>query len=271
MSVARFSDMVISLPDPDAPAPRRGGLVKVAEVPTWRRLSLLAIGIAVAMFHLYPGLSLGEVLIAGSAPLAPPMPLGAIALVAMLAYALYQNAESQRFIRVYDRASRSLVAIAVLSCMQQVTAGRSLYLATASCFLLVILAASAYLRVHSEIAANRAPRWIGVPFALMVGYFAFVLIGALDVSITMAGCPSSAPTIALPLALAGITIALALRASDAALPTLIAWLVTSIPAAHRGITNVQGAALLAGAICVAIAVLIVATRVAAPSGHPARR
>ena len=42
-------------------------------------------------------------------------------------------------------------------------------------------------------------------------------------------------------------------------------------AAHRGVTNVQGAALLAGAICVAVAVLVIATRVAAPHGQPARR
>ena len=239
--------MVITIPDPDAPAPRRG-LVKVAEVPTWRRLSFLAIAAAAVMFQLYPGSTVAELLIARSAPLAPPMPLAPIVLL-----------------------GRHLAAIAVLSAMQLVTTDRSLYLATATMFLLAILAGSAYLRVHTEIDAGRAPRWIGLPFALLAGYSGFVCIGALDASITMAGCPSSAPTIALPIALAAITMALAFRASDAALPTLAAWLATSIPAAHRGITNVQGAALIAGAICAAVAVLIVVTRVAAPSGQPARQ
>lgn len=261
--------MVITLPDPDAPAPRRG-LVKVAEVPTWRRLSVLTLAAAVVALHLQLGSTVAERLIATSAPLAPPMPLGAIVLIGLLGYALYQNAESQRFIRVHDLVSRHLTAIGVLSAMQLITADRSLYLATATMFLLALLAGSAYLRVHAEIDAGRAARWIGLPFALLAGYSGFVFIGALDASITMAGCPSSAPTIALPIALAAITMALALRASDPALPTLAAWLATSIPAAHRGITNVQGAALIAGAICVAVAVLIVMTRVAAPSGQPAR-
>ena len=262
--------MVITIPDPDAPAPRRG-LVKVAEVPTWRRLSFLAIAAAAVMFQLYPGSTVAELLIARSAPLAPPMPLAPIVLLGLFGYAIYQNVESQRFIRVHDLVSRHLAAIAVLSAMQLVTTDRSLYLATATMFLLAILAGSAYLRVHTEIDAGRAPRWIGLPFALLAGYSGFVCIGALDASITMAGCPSSAPTIALPIALAAITMALAFRASDAALPTLAAWLATSIPAAHRGITNVQGAALIAGAICAAVAVLIVVTRVAAPSGQPARQ
>jgi hypothetical protein len=262
--------MVITIPDPDAPAPRRG-LVKVAEVPTWRRLSLAAIAVVVTVFQLHPGSTLGEVLIARSAPLAPPMPLGAIVAISLLGYAIYQNAESQRFIRVYDAASRYLVAIAALWAIQFVIAERSLYLATATVLLVAILAGSAYLRVHVEIAAHRAPRWIGLPFALLAGYSSFVLIGSLDASITFAGSTSIVPTIALPVTLAAVTLVLALRASDPALPTLTAWLATSIPAAHRGVTNVQGAALLAGAMCVAIAVLIIATRLAAPSSQPARR
>jgi len=267
--------MVITLPDPDAPAPPRG-LVKVAEVPTWRWLSLAAIAAAIGHLYLnslHSGSTLGQLLTARSAGIAPPLPLAAGVLVALLGYAVFQHAESQRFIRVYDRVSRHLVAIAVLWSAQLVAAEHSLELATATICLLSVLAISAYLRVHGEIAANRAPRWIGLPFALLVGYSSFVAVGALDASIAAAGCPSVAPTIAMLVALAAITIGSSLRASDPALPTLIAWLVTSVPAAHRSVVNVEGTALIAGALCAAVAVLIVATRFAAPTQHrhPARR
>ncbi|MEJ7603126.1 MAG: hypothetical protein WKG01_34885 [Kofleriaceae bacterium] len=246
--------MVIAIPDPDAPV-RRPDPIKVAEVPTWRRLSLVAVIAALIHAQLYP---IGEQLAARGAVIVPAT-LRVVVLLGLLGYAIYQNAASQRFVQIYDRVSRHLVVIAVLASMQLLTAQRSLYLATATDVVLAIVAGAAYLRIH----AGSHSRWIGLPFAVLAGYASFVAVGGLDASIALAGCPSIAPTIALLLGLGMITMALSLRASDPALPALVGWLATTIVAADHAVTNVQGAALLAAGSCVATAGLIVMTRVVA--------
>jgi len=186
-----------------------------------------------------------------------------VILFGLLTAGVYQLAGDQRRVSLHDRVSRPVtIMLALISAQLATIDVIGLYGTTVLAIGAAAAAGLAYLRAQTEIAAGRARAWLGLPLGLSAGYTGALALAAIDASIARAGCPSAAPGLALVIAAAAAAIRGGLTFRDPALPAMTAWALSSISAANRG-TTAEGAALLAGAACATIAIVIAATRMGA--------
>jgi len=262
--------MISTLHDLSARGPvrvARHALVRAVPVPHWRYAALVALvaGFAHDLVHGRIGApALAAQLDDQASALVPPASgfvAWSVIQVVMIGYGLAQLGEGQRRVAAYDRVSRIIVLIAALSSLRlSMLMQGELWITAAVSVSIAVAAAVAYLRVHREIVAERASAWVGVPFSLLLGWTTMLAISALDATITRAGCPSPAPAVML-LAVAAVgVIYLGLHLRDFVLPALVAWLVTAICATNLLPPMVGTGALLAGALCAIVAIVIAATR-----------
>lgn len=238
-----------------------------SRISRWRRLSLLALIVAIVHHEIHlsaGGESIAGVLGGSQTPVVPVPSLFTLwlpILLVLAGYAVFQLADDQRRISAYDRVSRHLAAVGALSSLLLFSIQiADLALAAPVAVALAAVAGHAYLRVHTEIGDHRAPRWLGVPIALLFGFTGIVAVGFVDAIMIAAGCPSSAPAISLMIGAGALAIHLGLHHRDLVLPGFVAWALTGICATDRAASNVASAALLVGAMCAAVAIVIAATR-----------
>lgn len=101
---------------------------------------------------------------------------------------------------------------------------------------------------------------VGAPFALLAGYTAMIAIGFTDAAITTAGCPSSAPALALVLGVAVLAVRAALLYRDPMLSGFTALALTTMVASHPT-AAIASLTLLAAGVCGALAILMAALRI----------
>lgn len=237
-------------------------------VSPWRWFALLAVVVAFAHDRLPARLdgSLEARLLRTGSTLVPvhsTFVAWRLILLLLLGYAVFQLAKGQRTVAVHDLVSKHVVVASLLASLLLVSPpsiGTTMVpLATA----LAIIAASAYVRVQSAVVVRRVPSWLGVPFALLLGFTMIVALAA----IAAAGLPTSI-IIVVASAVCIATIWSGLHFGEPALPGFVAWIFTSICAENRSEVGVVSAALLGGGACAAVAILIAATRLASPKPLP---
>jgi hypothetical protein len=248
-------------------------------VPAWRWVALVAVVLAIAHGQIHRQASeatLADLIRgAGGGLLPAPAVIGAwtAILFGLLTTAVFALADDQRRISLHDRVSRP-VTVMLLAISAQLAAIDviGLYGSTVLAIAAAAAAAVAYLRAQAEIAAGRARTWLGLPLGLAAGYTAVLAVAAIDASIARAGWASAAPGLALAIAVAAAAIRSGLTFRDPAVLAITAWALSSVSAANRG-TTAEGAALLMGAACATVAIVIAATRVGTrrPVAKPAVR
>jgi len=247
------------------------GLFKLAApkpVSPWRWFALLAVVVAFAHDRLparLDGSLEARLLRAGSALVPVHATFGAwrLILLILLGFAVFQLAKGQRNVDVHDRVSKHVVVASLLASLLLVSPPSIGTMTASLATALAIIAASAYVRVQSAVGVRRVPSWLGVPFALLLGFTMIVALAA----IAAAGLPTSI-LIVMVGAVCIATIWSGLHFGEPALPGFVAWIFTSICAENRSELGVASVALLGGGACAAVAILIAATRVASPKSLP---
>lgn len=273
--------MIVTLHDLNARGPvkaPRHAVVKQLVIPPWRWASLLAVFAAFLHYKAHArvhGPMIEDVIAATGTSLQPVSSTFAVwgpLLLVLLGYAMFQLVEDQRIVQVYDRVSRHVVALAALSSLQLVTIDSGIYVAAPIAIGFAAIAADAYRRVHEEIVAERTRPWVSIPFGLVLGYGVAIALPAADAMITAAGCPSSAPGIALAVGAGIAAVNAGMRYRDPILPGFVAWAFLAIAASGPAKVATLHATLLIGAACAAVAILIAAIRLdtifgSSPSQH----
>lgn len=200
---------------------------------------------------------------------------GRLVQLVLLWYGLAQLSELQREVAAHDRVSRWLILVTILSALR--LAGRfehSLWLAAAVSIALTAAAAVAYLRIRREISDGCASGWVGVPFSLLLGWSSIVTAADL---LAAASVANPAPAVTLIAFVAGTGMYLGLQLRDFVLPGFVAWLLVKMCATGRLAGPIAMCALLAGALCSIVAIVVAATRfsrsrsAASPSPSPRSR
>jgi hypothetical protein len=161
-----------------------------------------------------------------------------------LVYELFRNRHG---VAASDRVSPLVVASGVLASLLLVW---NLWMTMVVSVALAIVATVAYIQVHRAISEGLAPRWLGVPFALLLGFVTVIAICAIDVVVG----PGPIPAICLVAVASMGTIWLGVNARDAVLPGLVGWLMTQISAYDH---SVLAGALIGGGACAGVALFLV--------------
>lgn len=244
------------------------------QIPTGRWISLAAVGAALVIDRCLGGATaaLAEQLAERTA-LAPARLLVAAwptLLVALVAHGAFQLAEDQRGVEVHDRVSRYVAGFGALTIVAAIASTSNLVVAAGAWLAAAVVIGQAYRRVHHELAAGRAPAWLGALFGAALAMATAFAIGAADAAIAAAGCPSSAPTCALVIGGAVIAVRLGLALRDWVFPGVLALDLLMVCSHDRTTTGLAGAALLAGFACAAAAIALGGLRLLArPATAPA--
>jgi hypothetical protein len=196
-------------------------------------------------------------------PVSSAFSLWTVIHVILFGYAVAQLGENQRRVVAYDQISKLVVLACVISSLQLslLQLGDVSVIAAVSSVLAVV-ACVAYVRIHREVVADRVSPWVGIPFALLLGWSGLIAMASVDGAIMTAGCPSVVPTVTLLALGGGTSVYLGLEHRDFVLPGVLAWMLTAICAANRVAPVIATSALLVGGVCALAAILIAATRTA---------
>jgi hypothetical protein len=244
--------------------------LKAIPVSPWRWMALFAVIAELVYERVH---AVGPTLGGHISSLGPgPSVLGAWTTVQLMLiwYGLVQLGELQRPIAAHDRMSRLVVLIAVLAGVTA-SVGDDLWLSATGSLAVTTASAVAYLRIRREIFEEQVAGWVGVPFSLLLGWTSIVSAAWI---LAAAGVANPAPSVTLIVFVAGTAMYLALHLRDFVLPGFVAWLLITISATDRLAPPIGAAALLAGALCSIVAIVIAATRisrsrpVASPSPSP---
>ncbi|MBA3397967.1 MAG: hypothetical protein H0T89_35410 [Deltaproteobacteria bacterium] len=192
-------------------------------------------------------------------------------LLVLLGLAFVQLLEDQRRVSFHDRVSGHIVATSLLSSIQLGTvAFANIHVIAAISVALALVALGAYRTTQRAIHAGEARRWVGAPFALLLGASGAIAMVSIDAAITAAGCPSTAPALALVIGAGLAASRLGGAAREPVLPAYFAVVLIGLCAASVT-ASVVSVALIMGVVCGATAMLIVATRGMVPATPAAPR
>lgn len=246
-------------------------------VSPWRHLAIAAAGLMLAHAFVHSAtlaVSVESALRASPTSLVPVSPVflaWPVIAICLLGYSLYAIAPDQRPFAIHDQVSRHVVATALLASLQLVTLVHAdPYLNAGVGLALAGVAIDAYRRIQAALATLEADARYGrevarsaaVPFALLAGFTSLTAVGFTDAAITFAGCPSSAPSLALVLAAAALALRAGLRFRDPVVPAFTTVALSAIVAGHPT-DAIASLTLLAAGLCGALAIFLTALQLSA--------
>lgn len=261
---------------------RRGALRLKRTAPDlavshWRHLVIVAA--ALVLTHAFVHGAAHELSVEAALRASPTtlVPVSAVFLawpaiaIGLLCYGLYAIAPDQRPLGIHDQVSRHLVAAALLASLQLITlVHANPYLNAGIALALAGVAIDAYRRIHGTLTKLEAEAKYGrevarsaaAPFALLAGFTTMTALGFTDAAITAAGCPSTAPALALVVAAAALALRAGLHYRDSVAPAFASVALTTIVAAHPT-ASIASLTLLAGGLCGALAIFLAALQLSA--------
>lgn len=252
--------MVITVRVPDLREPIRRFVM--AGVSSWRWVGLVAVAAASAHHQIAGRDALASVIAPAGASLVPldfVYGVWGSVLLVLLGLAFVGLLEDQRRVAFHDRVSGHIVAASLLSSVQLVMlALANIHVTAAIAVLLALVALDAYRTTQRAIRAGETIRWVGAPFALLLGASGAIAMVSIDAAITAAGCPSTAPALALVIGAGLAATRLGGEAREPLLPAYFAVVLIGLCAASVP-ASIVSAALIMGVVCGATAMLIVAT------------
>jgi len=248
------------------PAPARGSFF-------WRLVAALAIVANIGMSYYsnarkFNGQSMGEVSAKYSTLLTPAgyaFSIWGLIYLSLVIYAVWQLLPAQRNNPLPDAVAKSLALANVASAAWVVIFAHEQILLSVLT-MLVLLAATAYTYGTARDmvrAQNVAPRWVSIPFALLLGWVCVATVLNVSLGLHVAGIGVSGSTPEnLAFLMLGVLIVLILVLARAfqerTLPLVAGWALVAVWTARVSAYPVLGWTALSGAVVVVILGLVLA-------------
>jgi hypothetical protein len=178
--------------------------------------------------------------------------------LALAVYAVWQLLPAQRQMSLPDAVAKPLTLASVATGGWVVLFAYELILPSVGVMLLILgCLAAAYGRARRRIFVDAAPRWVGVPFSLYLGWISVASVINLTIGIRELGWKTAeGVSVVLTLGLLAVIVLLALIMSrafrDMVFPLVVAWALVAIWVVRLREVPELGWAALAGAAVAAI-------------------
>ncbi|MCB2378888.1 tryptophan-rich sensory protein [Hymenobacter sp. BT635] len=186
--------------------------------------------------------------------------------LALTVYAIWQLLPAQRHLSLPGAIAQPLVVASVATAAWVVLFAYEL-IELSVLTMLIILAALilTYGRVRRYVQANKVPRWVGVPFALYLGWISVATTINVTIGLRELGWQTELNvSVLLTLLMLAVVVGLALTISkvfrDLVYPAVVVWALVAIWVAQQGPYPELGWAALAGAGVVAAGSIWLAVR-----------